>query len=127
MIRNNIVTYAGTLGGVLLVLIGLLGFCFPNFLGVHLSPMLNLVHLATGALAVYFGLKSTSLGAGRTFCMAIGVLYSLLGLSGFVVGGLGNTLVYLTLGAGFVAAAILQPLPSNTHSRSYAAVLKPDR
>ncbi len=116
MIRNNIVTYATTLGGALLVLVGLLGFCFPKFLGLHLSAVISLVHLASGVVALYFGLKSTSLTAARTFCTAIGALYSLAGLAAFLFLGSGDTLIYFALGAGFVIAALMQPLPSTIDS-----------
>ena len=116
MIRNNSVTYAGTLGGLLLVLMGLLGFCVPKLMGVPFSPLLNLMHLASGIAAAYFGLKCTSLAAGRTFCMSIGVLYSGFGLANLVLGGLGNTLLYGIVGAGFITAAVLQPLRSTRYS-----------
>ncbi len=115
MIRNNIVTYAATLGGALLVLVGLFGFCFPNLLGLHLSVLISLVHLASGLAALYFGLKSTSLTAARTFCTAIGALYSLAGLAAFLYLGSGDALIYGALGAGFVIAALIQPLPATIH------------
>jgi len=97
-------------------LVGLIGFCFPNILGLHLSPFFNLVNLTSGLVAVYFGLKSTSLTVVRTFCVAIGALYSLAGLAGFLFLGLGSTLIYFGLGAGFVIAAWVQPLPSTIYS-----------
>jgi hypothetical protein len=116
MIKNNIITYAATLGGVLLVSVGLLGFCFPDFLGLHLSAVTNLVHLTSGVLALYFGLKATSPAAARFFCMGIGLLYSLAGLVGFVMGGVGDPLVHVTVGVGFVAAALIQPLRSTIYA-----------
>jgi hypothetical protein len=116
MIRNNIVTYAAILGGTLLVLVGCFGFCLSNLFGLHLSVFMNLVHLASGLVALYFGLKSTSLTAARRFCVIIGAFYSLAGLAGFLFLGLGNTLIYFALGAGFVIAALMQPLPSAVYS-----------
>ena len=110
MIKNNIVTYAATLGGVLLVSVGLLGFCFSGFSSLHLSAV------TSGVLALYFGLKATSPAAVRLFCTGIGVLYSLAGLVGFVMGGLGDPLMHVTLGAGFIAAALIQPMRSTIYA-----------
>ena len=119
MIRNNIVTYAAILGGAFLVLVGFLGFCFPIVFGLHLSALTNFLHLASGALALYFGLKSASLAAARTFCQAMGALYALAGGAG-LVGAFALSsgasmleimehLAHLLVGAGFVAAALIQP------------------
>jgi hypothetical protein len=107
MIRNNIVTYTTTLGGTVLVLMGLFGFCFPDVLGFHFSFGMNLVHLASGVSAFHLGLASTSLATARTFCLGIGVFYSVVGLAGFDVGGLSKPLVDVLAGAGFIAAAIM--------------------
>ncbi|MHC1765703.1 MAG: hypothetical protein AB9869_15625 [Verrucomicrobiia bacterium] len=116
MIRSNTVTYALTLGGSLLLLIGLFGSFFPNFMGLHLSAFVNLAHLASGFVALFFGLTSTSQTAARTTCVAIGTFYSLAGLAGFLFLGLGDALIYFALGAGFVTAALMQPLPSAVYS-----------
>jgi hypothetical protein len=115
MIRNNIAIYATTLGGGFLVVAGLIGFCFPHFPVFQLGVLINLTHLASGLLAVYLGLKSASLPAVRNSCVGIGAFYSVLGLigsAGLAMGGLGNTLVHLLVGASFFAAAAIQPLPS---------------
>ena len=50
---KNIATY----GGLLLVLGGLIGLIAPGLLGMQASAGHNLVHLLSGALALYFGLK----------------------------------------------------------------------
>jgi len=120
MIRNNIVTYAGTVGGLLLVLAGLLGFVTPNLLGLHLNALTSLAHLASGILALYFGLKSPSLFAARTFCQVIGFVYAFAGLVGLVnalsmgSGEAGRQIAqhaaHLMLGIAFMAAAMVQPL-----------------
>lgn len=75
-----------TLLGVVFILVGLVGFISPGFLGTHLSMAHNLVHLVSGAVSLYFGLKGTLSGA-RTFCLAFGVVYGLLGVAGFLLGG----------------------------------------
>jgi hypothetical protein len=80
------ITRTTVFGGAFLVVVGLLGFAAPDFMGMHLSVVHNVVLLLSGALAIYFGLLATQAAAG-TFCMVFGAVYSLLGLAGFVVGG----------------------------------------
>jgi hypothetical protein len=71
--------------GVVFILVGVLGFLAPGMLGMHLSPAHNVVHLVSGALALYFGFKGTLSGA-RLFCIIFGVVYGLLGVVGFFAG-----------------------------------------
>jgi hypothetical protein len=115
--RNIMVTRTTTLGGAFLVVVGLLGFAAPAFAGMHLSPLNNVVHLLSGAVAIYFGLITTP-AAARTFCKVFGAVYGLIGLVGFVAGGPDYTftiipgalvlgtmdhLVHLILGAIFLS------------------------
>jgi len=122
-----------TIGGIVLIGAGLLGFLAPGLMGMHLTAAHNLVHLVSGALALYFGLKGT-VAAARTFCIAFGALYGLLGLVGFVAGGADHTLtlipgqlvlgtmdhlIHLIVGAVFMVvafaqrpAAVMPPKPS---------------
>jgi hypothetical protein len=65
------------------VLVGLAGFAMPHLLGMHLTPIHNVIHLLTAAIALYLGFGA-SLGAARTFCIAFGAVYLLLGILGFV-------------------------------------------
>jgi len=119
MVKNNIVLYAAVVGGALLALVGVLGLVIPTVMGFHLNVAIHLTHLLSGALAVYFGLKSSTL-ALQTFCRAIGVLYALVGAAGlvdaFAIGSGGFTsqivqhLFHLVVGVGFVVAAIMQPV-----------------
>ena len=74
-----------TILGILFLLVGLLGFAAPGFMGMHLSTGHNVVHLLSGALALYFGTKGTY-DAARVFCIIFGIVYGLLGLIGFVAG-----------------------------------------
>ena len=74
-----------TLLGVVFILVGLLGCVVPGLLGAHLSPAHNVVHLASGAVALYLGLKG-SLSATKMFCLIFGVVYLLLGVVGFFAG-----------------------------------------
>ena len=71
--------------GVVFILVGIIGFVSPGFLGTHLSLTHNLVHLISGAIALYFGFAGT-LGAARMFCIVFGVVYLLLGVCGFLLG-----------------------------------------
>ena len=71
--------------GVVFILVGLVGFVAPTFLGTHLSTTHNLVHLISGAVALYFGFAAT-LPAARLFCIVFGIVYALLGVAGFLLG-----------------------------------------
>ena len=79
-----------TILGVAFILVGLVGFIAPGFLGTHLSMAHNLIHLVSGAAALYFGLAGT-MAAARLFDLAFGAVYLLLGLVGFVAGSQGTT------------------------------------
>lgn len=74
-----------TLFGVVLLLVGLIGFAMPGLLGAHLSPAHNVVHLVTGAISLFIGVKGTVSGA-RMFGLVFGAVYLLLGVAGFALG-----------------------------------------
>lgn len=74
--------------GVVFVIVGVAGFVAPNLLGTHLSLAHNLVHIISGAIALYFGFAGSASGA-RAFCLAFGAVYLLLGVVGFVMGSAG--------------------------------------
>jgi preprotein translocase subunit Sss1 len=78
-----------TLVGVVFLLVGIVGFIAPHLLGAHLSMAHNLVHIISGALALYFGLKGT-LAQAKLFCIVFGIVYALLGVVGFIAGSKGN-------------------------------------
>jgi hypothetical protein len=78
-----------TLIGVAFILVGLIGFVSPGFAGTHLSIAHNLVHLISGAISLYVGLKGT-LASARLFCIVFGIVYGLLGVAGFLFGGAGQ-------------------------------------
>lgn len=71
--------------GVVFLLIGLLGFVSPNLLGAHLTLPHNVVHLVSGAIALYFGFAGTLSGA-KAFSLAFGVVYLALGILGMALG-----------------------------------------
>lgn len=82
-----------TILGIVLILVGVIGFfvgptsaTMPNFIGTHLNAPHNLVHIVSGAIALYFGLAGT-LSAARLFCIIFGIVYALLGVAGLALGG----------------------------------------
>lgn len=111
--------------GVVLLIVGLCGFAAPNLLGMHLTPIHNLVHLLTAAIALYLGFAGSPQGA-KTFCAVFGAIYLLLGILGFaapnvvaaIIGHPGpvgpgdltpDNAVHLLLGIGFLAAGLMRP------------------
>jgi uncharacterized membrane protein len=114
--------FVRVLGAVLLV-VGLAGFARSDLLGMHLTPIHNIVHLLSGAVALYFGSVNSGAGA-RGFLFAFGLVYALLGVAGLFApalvarllghdGSLTSTalmpdnLVHLALGAAAGIAALV--------------------
>ena len=75
--------------GVVFLLVGVIGFAAPNLLGAHLTPAHNVVHLVSGALALYFGFAGT-LSAAKIFSLVFGVVYLGLGILGMALGTTGD-------------------------------------
>jgi len=71
--------------GVIFLLVGIAGFVASGLMGFHLTVPHNLVHLLSGAIALYLGF-SGSLSAAKTFCLVFGVVYLGLGILGMVFG-----------------------------------------
>jgi hypothetical protein len=78
-----------TILGIGFLLAGVAGFAAPGLLGMHLTIVHDVVHIATGLIALWLGLKG-SLGAAKTFCIVFGAVYVLLGIAGFVAGQSGE-------------------------------------
>jgi hypothetical protein len=74
-----------TILGAAFVLVGIVGFIAPGLLGYHLSAAHNIVHLVSGAAALYFGLAG-SMASARLFDIVFGAVYGLLGIVGFIAG-----------------------------------------
>lgn len=74
-----------TILGAGFLLVGIVGWVAPHFLGMHLTATHNWIHLITGAVSLWFGLKA-SLSAARGFCIVFGLVYLGLGVIGFLVG-----------------------------------------
>ena len=111
--------------GVVFLIVGVAGFVVPNLLGAHLTPAHNLVHLLSGAIALYLGFAG-SLSGARAFCLIFGIVYLALGLLGFVLGTppdrMWNVLgilhlgtvdhgIHLLLGAVFLAGGLFTKKP----------------
>ena len=75
--------------GVVFLLVGIIGFVMPDLLGTHLSPVHNIIHIASAIVALYLGFAG-SLSAARLFCIVFGAVYLLLGVVGFIAGGGGE-------------------------------------
>lgn len=117
--------------GVVLLLVGIAGFFNDHLLGAHLTLLHNCVHLLTAAIALYIGFAGTA-NAARTFCLAFGAIYLLLGIVGFINPGLvaslighgslaaGDTMmadnaIHVVLGAVFLIAGLLRaPQPATS-------------
>ena len=79
-----------TIMGVVFILAGLVGFISNDLLGFHLTAFHNAgVHIVSGAVSLYFGLKGTLAGA-RLFDLVFGVIYALIGVAGFLLGSQGS-------------------------------------
>ena len=75
-----------TIMGVVFILAGIVGFISNDLLGFHLTAFHNAgVHIVSGVVSLYFGLKGTLAGA-RLFCLIFGVVYALIGVVGFLAG-----------------------------------------
>jgi len=74
--------------GLFFILTGLAGIVMPGMFGLHLSLFHNIIHLASGAMALASGYADDPRKA-RTFSIGFGVLYGLLAVAGFVFGGPG--------------------------------------
>lgn len=84
--------------GVVFLLVGIAGFASPHLLGAHLTPAHNLVHLVSGAIALYFGFAG-SLSGAKTFCLVFGIVYLALGFLGqFVFGNPADDRMWEVLG-----------------------------
>jgi hypothetical protein len=99
-----------TILGVVLLLVGLLGFLIPNFAGTHLSTAHNLIHLASGAAALYFGLAASA-SAARLFAIIFGLVYFLLGVTGFFLGSTGTITLPQNLEAGGLNERMFRLIP----------------
>jgi hypothetical protein len=108
--------------GVVFVLVGIAGFVAPTLLGAHLSLTHNLVHIVSGAIALYFGFAGSA-GGAKGFCLLFGLVYLLLGVCGWFLGtgethmlmisalklelGKVDHIIHILLGVVFLAGGLL--------------------
>ncbi|MBV9452943.1 MAG: hypothetical protein JOZ19_02285 [Rubrobacter sp.] len=77
--------------GVLLILVGLAGLVLGDqlLLGILIITIpRHLAHLLTGGLLAYLGFGQADEGLARTALVALGVVYLLVGMLGFVLSAL---------------------------------------
>lgn len=118
--------------GVMMIVLGLLGFVVPNLLGAHLSIAHNTLFIAVGALALWFGTDSER--TAKAFSYVCAVFFAGIGVLGFVMGapGIGSVantaqdanlwtvvagslqfgtvdhVIHLLIGAAFLAGALMK-------------------
>lgn len=73
-------TYA-VLVGIVLALVGVLGFVKTELFGLHFNTTHNAVHLLSGIIGVGAGMSGA--GASRVFARVFGVIYTLVAIAGF--------------------------------------------
>ena len=74
--------------GVVLILVGIVGLVLGDqvWLGIlNIDIVEDLAHLATGGLYAYVGFGRTDLATARNVVLALGVIYLVIGILGFVV------------------------------------------
>ena len=74
--------------GVVLILVGIVGLVLGNelFLGIlNIDIVEDVVHLITGGIYSYVGFGRTDLATARNVVLALGVIYLLVGVLGFLV------------------------------------------
>lgn len=77
-----------TILGIVFLIVGIAGFVNHNLLGAHLSMAHNVIHIVSGVISLYLGLQG-SLSATAAFAIAFGLIYLLLGIAGYLIGGNG--------------------------------------
>ena len=83
----SIRVYAQVLG-VVLILVGIVGLLLGDqvILGILNSDIVeDIVHLITGGLLAYIGFGRMDVATARNLVLALGVIYLLVGILGFVV------------------------------------------
>jgi hypothetical protein len=74
--------------GVVLILVGLVGLVLGDklWLGIlNIDIVEDVVHLATGGLLAYVGFSGMDLSTARSVVLALGIIYLLVGILGFLV------------------------------------------
>lgn len=85
--RKNYSQEVSVVMGVAFLVLGLVGFVVDNLFGAHLSYTHNAIHVASGALALWFGFDS--LKNAKRLCYTLGTLYGATGILGYFLGDQG--------------------------------------
>ena len=120
--------------GVVLILVGLVGLVLGNkvWLGIlNVDIVEDIVHLATGGILAYVGFSGMDLSTARSIVLALGIVYLVVGILGFVVPTMfglipsGYTifddLLHLALGGLSLAVALSTPSGSRQKGHSASA------
>src|SRR5437879_200926 len=67
--------------GVLLALVGIIGFFNHGFMGMNLNPLHDVLLLILGGVSLYFGIKGTEFQA-RNWNRALGGVLAIVGIIG---------------------------------------------
>ncbi len=80
--------------GIILIVLGVIGFFTHTLLGVNVDGLHNWIHLLSGVILAYLGFTGTSVKIGA---QVFGVVYALVGVIGFLQG---NTVLGLIATSG---------------------------
>jgi len=69
--------------GVVLLLVGVMGFFMNPLMGMDLSKRHSVVHLVSGALLAYLGFTDADASLTKNLVLLFGVVYTILGVWGF--------------------------------------------
>ncbi len=75
-------TYAQVVG-VVLILLGVIGFFVSSLLGAATTGLHNLIHLVSGAWGAYAGFGG-GLGGPKSYAQIFGVIYTIVAVLGFI-------------------------------------------
>ncbi len=95
--------------GVVLALAGICGFLKSDLAGMHLTPLHNVVHLVTAAIALYVGFRGSDSHV-RTFNQVFGVIYLLLGILGFAAPNVVASIIQAHSADGMAADSVIHLL-----------------
>lgn len=70
--------------GIAFIIVGISGVLMPNIFGMHLGMFHNLIHLVSGAVALWCGYSDRN--KAFLFCLGFGAVYGMLGILGFMLG-----------------------------------------
>jgi hypothetical protein len=120
--------------GVVLILVGIVGLVLGDrvWLGIlNVDIFEDIVHLLTGGILAYVGFGRTDLSTARSVVLALGVVYLVVGILGFLVPmmlgliphgyTIFDNLLHLALGVLGIAVALLTSRESGQAGHSAGA------